>query len=169
MPLRILIVPDKFKGTLTAHAAATAITAGWRKGRPGDHLELLPMSDGGDGFGAVLGELTGAREKPAQTVDAAHRPLLAKWWQASTTETAIIDSAGIIGLAMLPKGKFHPFQLDSFGLGEVMKVAAGAGSKAACIGIGGSATNDGGAGNCSNAVNSRCTDNHAGAFFGPCY
>ena len=51
MPLNVLIVPDKFKGTLTAQAAATAIARGWRRAHPQDRLELLPMSDGGDGFG----------------------------------------------------------------------------------------------------------------------
>jgi glycerate 2-kinase len=144
MPLRVLIVPDKFKGSLTAPAAASAIASGWRKARPGDRLEMLPMSDGGDGFGAVLGGLMGARWKQTRTVDAAHRPLHASWWQAN--KTAIIDSAGIIGLAMLPAKNFHPFQLDSFGLGEVMRAAAKEGASRAIIGIGGSATNDGGFG-----------------------
>ena len=61
MPLRVLIIPDKFKGTLTARAAAEAIARGWRKARPEDSLDLLPMSDGGDGFGEVTGALLGAR------------------------------------------------------------------------------------------------------------
>src|SRR5580698_10563565 len=65
MPLRILIVPDKFKGTLTAHAAAGAIARGWHAARPLDTLDLLPMSDGGDGFGAVMSELL---EAMVQTV-----------------------------------------------------------------------------------------------------
>src|SRR5271168_5195641 len=121
MALRVLIIPDKFKGTLTAHAAASAIAAGWCKARPRDHLDILPMSDGGDGFGAVLGELLGAQQEFTQTVDAAHQAMRAHWWQANISKTAIIESASIVGLAMLPKGKFHPFQLDSFGLGEVMK------------------------------------------------
>jgi glycerate 2-kinase len=146
LPLRILIVPDKFKGTLTAHAAAAAIADGWRKARPGDRLELLPMSDGGDGFGVVLGELLGARQEFTPTVNAAHQPVRGGWWRVKPGKTAIIDSAGIIGLAMLPKGKFHPFQLDSFGLGEVMKAAVTTGAKNGYIGIGGSATNDGGFG-----------------------
>ncbi len=146
MPLRILIVPDKFKGSLTAHAAASAIAAGWSKARPGDRVETLPMSDGGDGFGAVLGELMGARRSHARTVDAAHRPLRGLWWRDESGKTAIIDSAGIIGLAMLPKKKFHPFQLDSFGLGEVMRAAGKAGAGSEIVGIGGSATNDGGFG-----------------------
>ena len=55
--LKVLIVPDKFKGTLRAEEAAQAIAAGWRVSRPQDSLELLPMSDGGDGFGEIIGAL----------------------------------------------------------------------------------------------------------------
>ena len=80
MPLRVLIIPDKFKGTLTAAAAAEAIARGWRKARPEDSLDLLPMSDGGDGFGEVTSALLEARIQRVKTVDAAHRPCLAKWW-----------------------------------------------------------------------------------------
>ena len=61
LSLRVLIAPDKFKGTLTAHAAAEAIAAGWRKARPADRLTLLPISDGGDGFGEILSAALGAR------------------------------------------------------------------------------------------------------------
>ena len=57
MPLNVLIVPDKFKGSLTASAAAELIAHGWREARPQDRLDLLPMSDGGDGFGEVLSRL----------------------------------------------------------------------------------------------------------------
>lgn len=146
MPLRILVVPDKFKGSLTAHAAAAAIAAGWRKVRPDDRLEILPMSDGGDGFGAVLGELMGARKRFITTVDAAHRPLRGFWWRAPNGKTAIVDSAAIIGLAVLPLGKFHPFQLDSFGLGKVIRATVKAGATNCIVGIGGSATNEGGFG-----------------------
>lgn len=146
MPLRILIVPDKFKGTLTARAAASAIAAGWHRARPDDRLEIMPMTDGGDGFGAVLGELTGATRRFTTTVDAAHRPLRALWWRDPVRKTAIIDSAGIIGLALMSPRKLHPFQLDSFGLGKVMLTAASSGATNALIGVGGSATNDGGFG-----------------------
>ena len=57
MPLNVLIIPDKFKGTLTARTAAEAMARGWRRARAGDRLSLLPMSDGGDGFGEVTGAL----------------------------------------------------------------------------------------------------------------
>jgi glycerate kinase len=144
--MRILIAPDKFKGTLTARQAAEAIAQGWRKARPEDQLTLLPISDGGDGFGLVLGELLQARTQTIRTVNAAHRSVRATWWWHPPTRTAIIESANIIGLAMLPKGKFHPFALDTFGVGAAIRAAQQQGAKRILIGIGGSATNDGGFG-----------------------
>ena len=59
-PLRVLIAPDKFKGTLTAAAAARAIATGWKQARPKDIIELFPISDGGDGFGKLYGKLVDA-------------------------------------------------------------------------------------------------------------
>ena len=144
--MRVLIAPDKFKGTLTAREAAEAMARGWRKARPEDLLELLPISDGGDGFGQVMGELLGAKPRQIKTIDAAHRPCSAAWWWDAKSKTAIVESARVIGLAMLPKGRFHPFDLDTFGLGAVLKTAQRAGAKLIIVGIGGSATNDGGFG-----------------------
>lgn len=144
--MRILIAPDKFKGTLTARQAADAIAAGWRKARPADQLTLLPISDGGDGFGLVLGDLLAAKPQTLRTLNAAHQSVRATWWWHPPTRTAIIESANIIGLAMLPKGKFHPFELDTFGLGDAIRAAQQKGAKRILIGIGGSATNDGGCG-----------------------
>jgi glycerate 2-kinase len=146
MPARVLIVPDKFKGSLTARQAAAAIARGWRRARPHDSLHVLPMSDGGDGFGEVLSALLGARARKQATLDARHRPLGAAWWWQAQEKTAIIESAKVIGLAMLPPKKFHPFQLDTFGLGNLLAAAAKAGARKCLVGIGGSATNDGGFG-----------------------
>src|SRR5256885_15462697 len=124
MPLKVLIVPDKFKGTLTAHAASEAIAHGWRGARPHDHLDLLPMSDGGDGFGQVISRLLDANPQSVRTVDAAHRPCRAQWWWEPHSKTAIIESAKVIGLAQLPPKNFHPFDLDTFGLGAALRAAA---------------------------------------------
>jgi len=146
MPLKILIAPDKFKGTLTAQQAAEAIARGWRSVRPTDELELLPMSDGGDGFGEIISHLLGAVPQTVKTVDAAHRPIEAVWWWHEPTRTAVIESALVIGLAMLPHGKYHPFELDTYGLGDVLRAAADRGAQRCLVGIGGSATNDGGFG-----------------------
>ncbi len=144
--LNVLIVPDKFKGTLTARAAADAIARGWRAARAQDNLDLVPMSDGGDGFGEVLGDLLGAEPRLTRTVDAARRPIEAAWWWCPARSTAIIETARVIGLALLPPGKFHPFELDTFGLGAVLRDALAIGAQRCVVGIGGSATNDAGFG-----------------------
>ena len=142
----ILIVPDKFKGTLSAGAAAQAIARGWGKARPQDPLILLPMSDGGDGFGEVISGLLNAKLQTISAMDAAHRPCTAQWWWEPQSRTAIIESAKIIGLAMLPSKHSHPFALDTAGLGAIIAALAAAGAKRCLAGIGGSATNDGGFG-----------------------
>jgi len=146
MPAKVLIIPDKFKGTLTAREAATAIAKGWKRHRPDDLLESVPMSDGGDGFGETISEILGARSQIIKTVDAAHRPCRARWWWEPRNKMAIIESAKVIGLSQLPPGKFHPFALDTFGLGAALLAAEAKGARRCLIGIGGSATNDGGFG-----------------------
>jgi glycerate kinase len=146
MALKVLVVPDKFKGTLSAREAAEAVAVGWRSVRPEDLVELLPMSDGGDGFGEVVGQLLGGTSQEVRTVDAAGRPCAARWWWEPGTRTAVIESARVIGLALLPPGEFHPFELDTVGLGAVLRAAAARGARRHLLGIGGSATNDGGFG-----------------------
>jgi glycerate 2-kinase len=146
MPLKVLIAPDKFKGTLTARQAARAIARGWRRARPRDAVCLLPVTDGGDGFGEVISALLGARIRTVRTFDAARRLVTARWWYEPKTKTAVIESATAIGLAMLPPKQFHPFELDTAGLAAVMRAAARQGATRCWMGIGGSATNDGGFG-----------------------
>ncbi len=144
--MHVLVVPDKFKGTLTAEAAAHAIARGWRHVRPADGLELLPMSDGGDGFGDVVGGLLEARTRSLLTIDAAGRPCRARWGWSATRRIAIIETAQSNGLALLPRGRFHPFDLDTFGVGRLIQAALASGARQCLLGVGGSATNDGGFG-----------------------
>ena len=146
MALRVLIVPDKFKGTLTAQEAAAAIARGWSEARPQDHLELVPMSDGGEGFGELLGIRLGAERRTCETTDAAGRPCRAEWWAAPESGTAIFETAQVNGLARLPPGQYHPFQLDTFGIGAVLREIEKSGARRLILGLGGSATNDGGFG-----------------------
>jgi glycerate kinase len=146
LPLRVLVVPDKFKGTLTATQAARSMARGWRTARPTDRLEVLPMSDGGDGFGQVVSALLCARPRLIRTFDAAHCPRRSHWWWETRTRTAIVESAEVIGLAQLPPGRYHPFELDTSGLGPVLEAAVQAGARRLLVGVGGSATNDGGFG-----------------------
>jgi len=144
--MRVLIAPDKFKGTLTAHEAAAAMARGWKRARPQDELVLLPISDGGDGFGEVFAEFINAKPVRTITVDAAGRRCVARWWWAASSRTAIVESARVIGLAMLSAGRFHPFEMDTRGLAQVLRAAAKRGARQCIVGIGGSATNDGGFG-----------------------
>jgi glycerate 2-kinase len=146
MALSVLIVPDKFKGTLTAEQAARAMALGWRRARPQDRIDLLPMSDGGDGFGNVLSRLLNAHRRRALVLDASHAPCCARWWWAAPEQTAVIESAGVIGLAMLPIDRRRPLELDTTGLGQLLLAVAKAGCRRCLVGIGGSATNDGGFG-----------------------
>lgn len=161
MSLRVLVIPDKFKGTLTTEAAGAAIAAGWCAGRPSDTVQTVAMSDGGDGFGAILGQELRAKIKTARVVDAAHRPHDAQWWSDARTKTAVIESARAIGLALLPPKQFHPFQLDTRGLGELLLAASRSGARRCFIGIGGSATNDGGFG-MAHALGWHFLDRHGG-------
>jgi glycerate kinase len=145
-PLQVLVVPDKFKGTLDAAAVARSIAAGWRKARPHDQLDLIPMSDGGDGFGPVIGALLGAKARPIKTINAAGIQRSARWWWEPARRIAVVETAQSNGLALLSRGGYHPFDLDTFGVGRLIQAARQAGAATCLLGVGGSATNDGGFG-----------------------
>ena len=144
--IKILVIPDKFKGTLDAATAAEAIGRGWRRARPNDTTRSLPLTDGGDGFGEVFSGLLRAKRQVVKTIDSSGRPCETPWWWEPKSRTAVIESARVIGLAMLGCKKSPPSQLDTFGLGAVLQAAAQKHPARCLIGIGGSATNDGGFG-----------------------
>ena len=104
------------------------------------------MSDGGDGFGHAMSLLLKARVHSVRTLNAAHQPITAQWWWEPKQKMAIVEAARVNGLALLPPKKFHPFQLDTFGLGRVFEEVVRSGARRCIIGIGGSATNDAGFG-----------------------
>ena len=145
MARRVLIAPDKFKGSLSASEAAQAIAIGWRQARPHDDLILQPISDGGDGFGALMAETLHGEIISCDATNAAGQPVTAAYW-LTPDHTAIIESASVIGLAMLEPSQRAPFENDSTGLGQIILHATANGAKRLVIGIGGSATNDGGFG-----------------------
>ena len=141
----VLIAPDKFKGTLTAPDAARAIATGWHQARPDDDLILQPISDGGDGFGGLMAETLQGEIISCDAANAAGQPTTAAYW-LTPDHTAIIESASVIGIAMLKPSQRAPFENDSTGLGQIFLHATANGAKRLVIGIGGSATNDGGFG-----------------------
>lgn len=144
--MRVLLAPDKFKGTLNAASVARALARGWHQARPNDELRCLPMSDGGDGFGHLLGTILGGQTKSTLTINAAHQPRRSHWWWIAPTRLAILEAAQSNGLAILPPGQFHPFHLDTFGVGKLLLAPRRLQPEHILIGVGGSATNDGGFG-----------------------
>jgi len=140
--MRVLVAPDKFAGTLSAVEAAEAIAAGWRRTAPGDETDLAPMSDGGPGFVDVLHEALGG-ELLATTVRGPHgEPTPATVLVAGAT--AYVESAQACGLH-LTAGQ-NAEAASTFGVGELVAAAVDAGASTIVIGLGGSGTNDGGAG-----------------------
>ncbi|MFL3667194.1 MAG: glycerate kinase, partial [Verrucomicrobiota bacterium] len=138
MTRRILIVPDKFKGSLSALEAAEAIARGWAAACPDDTLTLLPMSDGGDGFGPVMAGALGLEEQLVDVVNAAGQARPAAWWFDSESGQAVVETAQSNGLALLPRGRFHPFGLDTCGVGQLLLAAGQSGAAHCLTGIGGS-------------------------------
>lgn len=142
--MRVVIAPDKFAGTLSAVEAAAAIAAGWARHAPADELVGVPMSDGGPGFLDVLHVALGG-ELAAVTVSGPYgEPVPATILVAG--ETAYLESAQVVGLALTPIEDRDPERATSRGLGELIDHAVGTGVRRVVVGLGGTATNDGGAG-----------------------
>lgn len=142
--VRVLICPDKFAGTLSAVEAAEAIAAGWRTGAPGDEVTVLPLADGGPGFLEVLVVAVGGRLVPAATVDPLGRP--AEGSVLVTGDRAYLESAQACGLHLVEPDRRDPKVTTSYGLGLLLLAAVETGVREIVIGLGGSATNDCGAG-----------------------
>ncbi len=139
--MRVLIAPDKFAGTLTAVEAAEAIAAGWRRHAPDDELDLAPMADGGPGFVDVLHSALGG-SLDAVTVSGPHGdPVPAVVLRVGTT--AYVESAQAAGLH-LASGPVET--ASSVGVGELVLAAVAGGATTVVVGLGGTGTNDGGAG-----------------------
>jgi glycerate 2-kinase len=142
--MRIVVAPDKYAGTLSAVEAARAIAEGWRRQAPNDELALRPMADGGPGFLDVLHEALGG-ELVAATVrgplgDPAPAGVLV------VDDTAYVESAQACGLHLVPPDRRDPERSSTYGVGELIDVALRTGSSRIVVGLGGSATNDAGAG-----------------------
>ena len=144
--VKIVLAPDKFAGTLTAAEAATAMAAGWRAVRPDDEIVILPMADGGEGTVAVVAQgRPDAERREHEVADARGRAVIAPWLLLPDG-TAVIESASACGIAGVPVGDRDPLRLTSYGVGQLVRAAADAGARRIVVGLGGSATVDGGAG-----------------------
>jgi glycerate kinase len=142
--MRVLICPDKFAGTLSAPEVATAVAEGWHASAPADELVTRPLADGGPGFLDVLAAALGGRRLPVQTVDPLGRPAAGD--VLVVEQTAYVESAQACGLHLLTEQERDPKITTSYGLGLLVAAAVETGVRRVVIGLGGSATNDGGAG-----------------------
>ena len=138
--VRIVVAPDKFAGTLSAVEAAEAIKAGWNSYAPQDHVEVLPLADGGPGFLAVLERALGGRLLDVQTTGPAGQPLVAQI--LIHEETADIESAQACGLHLMPQ--LAALEASSEGVADLLVAAANAGVRHIVVGVGGTACTDGG-------------------------
>ncbi|WP_151081788.1 glycerate kinase [Nocardioides cynanchi] len=141
--MRVLIAPDKFAGTLTAVEAARAIADGWLRQAPGDEVDLAPMADGGPGFVDVLHEALGG-DLAALTVSGPHGEPVPATCLLGSQGRAWVESAQACGLALT--GGERAESATTWGVGELVMQAIEAGATDIVVGLGGSGTNDGGAG-----------------------
>jgi glycerate kinase len=141
--MRIVVAPDKFKGSLPATQVAAAIAAGLHAGLPGAEVVTIPVADGGEGT-VDAAVAAGFERVPVTAAGPAGDPVRASY--ARRGEVAVVELAGVCGLARLPGGRPAPLTASSFGAGEVLRAALEAGARRIIVGVGGSASTDGGAG-----------------------
>ena len=144
--MKIVIAPDSYKESLTALEVATEIEAGFREVFPDAKYVKLPMADGGEGTVAAMVDATGGTRVEVVVTGPLGEPVVACYGLTGDGNTAIIEMAAASGLALVPPALRNPWKTTSFGTGELVKAALDAGVNHLIIGIGGSATNDGGAG-----------------------
>jgi glycerate kinase len=143
---RILFAPDSFKGSLTSIQVATALSAGWSRARPSDATWLCPLADGGEGTLEAIAAAGGWAWQTAEVHDPLGRPIQARWLRSTTGRRAVIEMAEASGLSRLAPSERDAVAATSIGTGEAIRAALDAGVDAIVLGIGGSATTDGGAG-----------------------
>jgi glycerate kinase len=142
--MRVLIAPDDFKGTLSAVEAAEAIAAGWRSHAPDDTLTLIPMSDGGPGFVRAVSTVLGG--------DIAPVGLRGPMGETAIGMVLMVDGAGYVesahgcGLALVHPDRRNARAATSYGVGQLIAAAIDSGARRIVVGLGGTASTDGGAG-----------------------
>lgn len=146
--MRILIAPDKFKGSLSGQQAAAAIQQGFEKIFPNAEFDLLPLADGGEGILDAFQSALGGELVSAKVHDALARPVDAEFLflEIDSTPTAVIESSQANGLWRIASNERDLLRASTFGVGQLIEAAIKNGAKNLTIGIGGSATNDAGIG-----------------------
>ena len=145
-PLKIVLAPNALKGSCTASAAAAALAAGVARARPDAELVQVPVADGGDGLVDVLTQTLHGESRAYRVTGPGFDPVDAELTWIAEQRTAVIEMALASGLALLAEADRDPTATTTFGTGELMRHALALGAEKLVVGIGGSATNDGGIG-----------------------
>lgn len=144
--MKVIAAPDSFKGSLSAVEAAAAIARGVRAAAPSAQVIELPLADGGEGTADALVAATGGRFVEARVSDPLGRPITARYGLLGNGTTAVVEMAAASGLVLLTPEERNPMKTSTFGTGQLILDAAKGGAKSILVGIGGSATVDGGTG-----------------------
>ncbi len=144
--MNILVAPDSFKGSLTAAEAAEAISQGIREVMPEAEIASLPLADGGEGTVEALVTATRGRIVERRVTGPMSEPVEARLGLLGDDFTGVVESAQACGLPLVPPERRNPLAATSRGVGELMVAALDAGCTRLIVGLGGVATNDGGAG-----------------------
>ena len=144
--MKVVIAPQSFKGSISALDAARAMEEGVLRVVPDAGTVLVPVADGGDGTLETLVDATGGEIRSTTVTGPIGKPVTAGWGALGDGQTAVIEVARTSGLAMLSLAERDPLRATTYGLGEVLREALDAGFRSFIVGLGGSATNDGGAG-----------------------
>ncbi|GAG72503.1 unnamed protein product, partial [marine sediment metagenome] len=144
--MKIVVAPDSFKGSLTAVEVSDAIEQGIIEIFPQAEIVKIPMADGGDGTVQCLVNTTGGKILREKVTGPLGSEVLAHYGILGDKKTAVIEMAEASGLTLVPENKRNPLITTTYGTGQLIKSALDQGCRKMIIGIGGSATNDGGAG-----------------------
>ena len=144
--MEIIIAPDKFKGSMTATEAAQAIARGLNSNFPDTRLKLFPLSDGGEGLVEAIAGAAGGSILTKTVSNPLEGKTEASWALINNGRCAVIEMSAASGLSLLPPESRNPGVTSTYGTGELIRAALEEGCSEIIIGIGGSATNDGGAG-----------------------
>ena len=144
--MRIVVAPDSFKGSLSALAVAEAMERGVRSVFPDASVARVPIADGGEGTVEALVAATGGRLESRRVTGPLGEPVEARWGVLGDGRTAVVEMAAASGLTLVPRERRNPRVTTTRGTGELVRAALDAGLRRVVVGLGGSATNDGGAG-----------------------
>lgn len=144
--MKIVIAPDSFKGNMTSLQVASSIENGIRRVLPRAKCIKIPMADGGEGTVQSLVDATGGKFIFKKVTGPTGQPVRARYGMLEDSQTAVIEMAEASGLPLVEGASMNPLKTTTYGTGELIIDAIDKGAKQIIIGIGGSATNDGGAG-----------------------